>query len=105
MDVVASSVIDDGFEVDAQRYKVDLDYRRRIHADLDFAEDGEPPDSYDIFATDEELAAAAEAPIFSSGNYPTDEAAMAALNKLLDDILEGVLREVAAENRLATARP
>ncbi len=105
MDDMAASAVDEAFEVDAQRYKADLEYRRRVHADMDFAEGEDRLGWNSLFATDEELAAAGESPIFSSGDYPTEEAAMAALEKLLDDILEGTLREVAAKNRLAAARP
>ena len=106
MDDMAALAVDEAFEVDPRRYKTDLEYRFRVHADLDFAEgEKEVMDRNSLFATDEELAAAGESPLFSSDDYPTEEAAMAALDNLLDDILKGALREVAAENRIAAARP
>ena len=89
---MATATVDEAFEIDSHRYQVDADYRRRVHADLEFDEGEDPLDWAALFSTDDELQAA---PIFSSGDYPTEEAAMAALDDLLDDILEGVLREAA----------
>ena len=105
MDDRSTSAVDEALEVDTQRYAADVGYRRGVHADLDFAEGEDSLGWPGLFATEEEPAGAGEATIFSSGDYPTEDAAMAALEQLLDDILEGVLREVAAENRLAAARP
>jgi len=41
---------------------------------------------------------------FNSADYPSDEAAMAAMTQILDDILEEVLRESTAVHPLDAAR-
>jgi hypothetical protein len=75
-------------EVDVDRYKVDADYRREIHEQLEIA-DGQPDLDWDyICATEEELAARGEKPIFSTADYPTEEAASEALERFLRSLFE-----------------
>jgi hypothetical protein len=81
-------------EIDVERYKNDLNYRRRIHEDLEIADDDDLLDLEDT----------GEKPIFDSGDYPTEEAAMEAMDKFMKDVLEEALRDVAAENRVRAAR-
>ena len=83
-------------EIDVERYKSDLNYRRRIHEDLQIAGDDTPID-LDFEEDGEELA-------FNSADYPTEEAAMEGLRKLLRGILEEVRRDAAAEDQLQAAR-
>ena len=74
-------------EVDVGRYKQDAAYRREIHRQLEIAED-EPPLDWDyICATEEELAARGEKSLFSTADYPTEEAAEAALEQFLRALL------------------
>jgi hypothetical protein len=88
----------DGIEViDVARYKSDLNYRRRIHEDLQIAGDDTPIDL--DFEED------GEEPAFNSADYPTEEAVREAMRKFMDDILEEVRRDAAARNRVPAARP
>ena len=84
-------------EVDTERYKLDASYRKQIHEEMEIAEWEEDLHWDHICATEEELAARGEKPAFSTADYPTEEAAMEALDKFLDDALEEALREAAAE--------
>jgi hypothetical protein len=84
-------------EIDVDRYKNDLNYRRRIHEDLQIAGDDTPID-LDFEEDGEELA-------FNSADYPTEEAAWEALRKLMKGILEEVRRDAAARNRVQVASP
>ena len=104
MDDTTTSAADVAIEVDTERYKCDSDYRRQIHEELEIAEGQEDLDWDYLFATEEELEARGEKAVFNSGDYPTEEAGMEALGKFLDDILEEVLRETAAENQAAATR-
>jgi hypothetical protein len=90
-------------EVDTERYKLDANYKRHIHEQLNWADNQKDLDWDYLCATEEELDAMGEKPVFDSDDYPTHEAAMEALDKLLQDILEEVKREVAAENRALSA--
>lgn len=80
--------------IDEARYLNDLEYRRKIHEDLEIEGD-EPMDL--SFAEDEDLA-------FDGGDYPTEEAAAEALKKFIDDIFKEVLDEIAAEGGIHAAR-
>ena len=74
--------------VDTDRYKRDAEYRRSIHEQLEIAE-GQPDLDWDyLCATEEELAARGEKPLFSSADYPTEEAAMEALESFLHSLFE-----------------
>jgi hypothetical protein len=74
--------------VDVDRYKRDAAYRREIHEQLEIAE-GQPDLDWDyICATDDELAASGEKPLFSTADYPTEEAASAALESFLQTLFE-----------------
>ena len=83
--------------VDTERYKLDSRYRKQINGEMDLAEWEEDLDWDRICATEEELAARGEKPAFSSADYPTEEAAMIAFDKFLDDALEKALREAASK--------
>jgi hypothetical protein len=75
-------------EVDVDRYKVDPDYRREIHEQLEIA-DGQPDLDWDyICATEEELVARGEKPLFSTADYPIEEAASEALERFLCSLFE-----------------
>ena len=86
-------------EIDTERYKLDAAYRKQIHEEMEIAEWEEPLDWDHICATEEELEARGEKAAFDSGDYPNDEAAMEALGKFLDEILEEALHDAAAENK------
>lgn len=74
-------------KVDVDRYKRDADYRREIHDLLEIAE-GEPDLDWDyICASEEELAARGEKPLFDSSDYPTEEAAYVAFEDFLRSLL------------------
>ena len=88
MDVTVIGPDDVATHVDTERYKLDAEYRRRIHQELEIADD-EPDLDWDyICATDEELAARGEKPLFSTADYPTEEAAVAALESFLLSLFE-----------------
>jgi hypothetical protein len=84
-------------EVDTERYKLDAAYREKIHEEMEIAEWEEPLDWDHICATEEELEARGEKAAFDSRDYPTEEAAMEALRKFLDDIFEEVARDTSLE--------
>ena len=87
MDVTVFGPDDTATHVDTDRYKVDAEYRREIHEQLDIAE-GQPDLDWDyICATDEELAAKGEKPLFSTADYPTEEAAAVALEHFLRSLV------------------
>ncbi len=88
MDVTVIGPDDVATHVDTDRYKLDAEYRRQIHEQLEIA-DGEPDLDWDyICATEEELAARGEKPLFSTADYPTEEAAAAALESFLLSLFE-----------------
>ncbi len=88
MDVTVFGPDDVATEVNTDRYKADPDYRRQIHERLESAE-GQPDLDWDyICATEEELAARGEKPLFSTADYPTEEAASAALETFLRTLFE-----------------
>lgn len=88
MDVVVFGPDDVATRVDVDRYKRDAAYRREIHEQLEIAE-GEPDLDWDyICATEEELAARGEKSLFSTADYPTEEAAAAALELFLSSLFE-----------------
>jgi hypothetical protein len=83
MDVTVFGPDDVATHVDVDRYKLDASYRRQIHEQLEIA-DGQPDLDWDfICATEEELAARGEKPLFSTADYPTEEAASEALETFL----------------------
>jgi hypothetical protein len=90
-------------EVDTDRYKVDAAYRDEVHEKLDIADGQEPLDWDYLLATEEELDARGEKSVWSSGDYPTEQEAMQALDALLTEIMEEVERDYAAENRSEAA--
>ena len=88
MDVTVFGPDDVATHVDTDRYKVDTEYRRKIHEQLEIAE-GQPNLDWDyICATEEELAARGEKPLFSTADYPTEEAASVALEGFLRSLFE-----------------
>ena len=88
MDVTVFGPDDVVTQVDVDRYKRDASYRREIHEQLEIA-DGQPDLDWDsICATEEELAARGEKPLFSTADYPTEEAAAAALEEFLRSLFE-----------------
>lgn len=88
MEVMVVGPDDVATRVDTDRYKVDAEYRRRIHEQLEIAE-GEPDLDWDfICASEEELAARGQKSLFSTADYPTEEAAMEALESFLHSLFE-----------------
>lgn len=87
---------DVAIEVDTERYKRCADYRLGIHEKLQIAEGQEDLDWDYICATEQELAARGERPIFTTADYPTEEAASAALRQFIHDLFEKARRESAA---------
>jgi hypothetical protein len=88
MDVTVYGPDDMATHVDVDRYKQDPEYRREIHEQLGIAE-GQPDLDWDyICATEEELAARGENPLFSTADYPTEEAAAEALELFLSSLFE-----------------
>src|SRR5688572_1775084 len=83
-------------EVDTERYKRDCNYRERIHEALDIAEGQEDLDWDYICSTEAELAARGEKPIFSTADYPTQEAATEALKLFLNRLFAETRDEAAA---------
>jgi hypothetical protein len=84
MRIAVFDQFDVAVDVDTERYKSDSDYRDRIHEALDIADGQEDLDWDYICATDEELAARGERPIFSTADYPDTESANEALKQFLD---------------------
>lgn len=95
MDGTATRDIESDDVIDEARYLSDINYRRRVHQDLQI--EGDEP--IDLSPHSEEDLA------FNGADYPSDEAATEALKKFLDDILAEVLNEIAAEGRAHSARP
>jgi hypothetical protein len=94
-----TSVIDQddiAVEVDTERYRCDCDYRKQIHEALDIADGQEDLDWDYICATESELAARGEKPIFSTADYPTEEAAAEALKRFLNRLFAETRDEAAA---------
>jgi hypothetical protein len=88
MNVTVFGADDTPTHVDVDRYKLDPEYRREIHEQLEIA-DGQPDLDWDyLCATQEELEARGEKPIFSTDDYPTEEAAAAALKLFLRALFE-----------------
>ena len=96
MDITVFDAADVAVEVDTERYEREADYRRHIHQDLDIAEGQEALDWDYICATEEELAARGERPIFTTADYPTEEAASEALRHFIHALFERIRRESAA---------
>ena len=80
---------DTAVEVDTERYKIDAVYRDLIHEALDIADGQEDLDWDYICATEEDLAARGERPIFTTADYPDDESAGQALKQFLERLFAG----------------
>lgn len=71
-------------EVNVERYNADADYRDGIHEAMNIAPGQEPLDWDYICASEEELAARGEKPLFTTADYPDEESANKALKQFLE---------------------
>jgi hypothetical protein len=98
MRIAVVDQFDVAVEVDTERYESDSAYRDRIHEALGIADGQEPLDWDYICATEEELAARGEKPIFSTADYPDAESANEALKQFLDRLFAEDCDEIRAAN-------